>query len=161
MSFKSIDLPGIGTKYEIETEKGDRVAVIFKDTGGIQLYVLEKGKETPSAVELNPWEARRLGSILTGAVIEPEKEAVEVAFSALSDLRISVQTYIIGKNLKGKSIGELAIRRRTGVTIIAVSRKGKNTINPPPDFTFEEGDIVVVVGERHQLEAFEREILGS
>ncbi len=160
MSDKSIELPGIGTKYEIETEKGDKVAVIFMDTGSIQLYILERGKETPSVVELNSREASRLGSILTGAIIEPEKEAVEVAFSALSDLRISVHTYIIGKNLKGKSIGELAIRRRTGVTIVAVARKGRNFVNPSPDFVFEEGDVVVAIGEIHQLEKFEREILG-
>jgi TrkA domain protein len=160
MSIKSIELPGIGTKYEIETEKGDKVAVVFMDTGGIQLYILEKGKEAPSAAELNSWEARRLGSILTGAVIEPEEEAVEIAFSALSDLRISIHTYIIGRKLEGKSIGELAIRRKTGVTIIAVAREGRNVVNPPPSFTFEEGDIVVAIGEHHQLKAFESEILG-
>jgi TrkA domain protein len=125
----------------------------------IQLYVLEKESETPAVAELNAWETRRLGSILTGAIIEAEKEAVEVAFSALSDLRISIHTYIISKNLAGKSIRELAIRRRTGVTIIAVSRKSKNIINPSPSFSFEKGDVLVAIGERDQLKTFESEIL--
>jgi TrkA domain protein len=160
MSIRSTELPGIGTKYELETEKGDKVAIVFMDPGRIQLYILEKESETPVAAELNAWEARRIGSILTGAIIEAEREAVEIAFSALSDLRISIHTYIIGKNLAGKSIGELAIRKMTGVTIIAVSRKGKNVINPPPSFSFEEGDVVVAIGEHDQLKTFESEVLG-
>lgn len=157
MSIRSTELPGIGTKYELETEKGDKIAIVFMDSS-VQLYVLEKGGQC-SAAELNAWEARRLGSILTGAIIEAEEEAVEVAFSALSDLRISIHTYIVNKNLAGKSIGELAIRRRTGVTIIAVSRKGRNIINPPPSFSFEQGDVLVAIGEHDQLKTFEDEIL--
>jgi TrkA domain protein len=160
MGIKSVDLPGIGTKYELETERGDKIAVVFMNSGRIQLYILEKGSKIPSAAELNAWETRRLGSILSGAIIEPEEEAVEIAFSALSDLRISVHTYKVSRNVVGKSIGELAIRRKTGVTIIAVARKGRNVINPPPSFTFEEGDLVVAIGEHEQLKRFETEVLG-
>jgi TrkA domain protein len=111
-------------------------------------------------VNLTEEEARRIGSMLFGSLLISEKEAVDVAFSALSDLRISVHTYVVSKNLAGKSIGELAIRKKTGVTIIAVSREGKNIINPPPSFVFKEGDIIAAIGESHQLEVFEREILG-
>ncbi len=105
-------------------------------------------------------EARRLGSVLYGVIFKSDKEAVEVAFSALADLRISVHTYVVGKNLAGKSIEELDLRRRTGVTLIAVSRKGKNIVNPPPSLRFEEGDIIVVIGEHDQIKSFEHEILG-
>jgi TrkA domain protein len=159
MTFRSVELPGVGTKYELTTEKGDKIVIIFMSSGNIQIYVLEKGCETPAVAELNPGEARRLGSILTGAILEAEREAVEIAFSALSDLRISIHTYIIGKNVVGRSIGELGIRKKTGVTIVAVSRMGRNIINPPPSFIFEEGDVVVAIGEHEQLKAFESKIL--
>jgi TrkA domain protein len=157
---RSVELPGVGLKYEIETEKGDRIAVVFLLSGEIQLYLLEKGYDKPYVADLMAHEARRLGSILSGAIFETEKEAVEIAFSALSDLRISVHTYIIGKDLAGRSIGELAIRKRTGVTIIAISREGKNIVNPHPSIRFEEGDAIVVIGEHDQIKVFEREILG-
>jgi TrkA domain protein len=43
--------------------------------------------------------------------------------------------------------------------VIAVSRKDKNIINPPPSFVFETGDAVVVIGETDQLKRFEREVM--
>ena len=91
--------------------------------------------------------------------MEAEEEGVEIAFSALADLRIAVHTYIIGAKLAGKAIGDLDIRSRTGVTILAVSREGKNTVNPRPDFRFVAGDAVVVIGESDQIRAFEQEFM--
>jgi len=86
MSLRSLNLPGVGTKYEFETDKGDTVAIFFTKTGIIQMYTLQKGCHTPSAAEMTPVEARRLGNILTGAIIEADQESVEIAFSALADL---------------------------------------------------------------------------
>jgi Putative regulatory, ligand-binding protein related to C-terminal domains of K+ channels len=160
MGERSVELPGLGTKFELETEKGDKIAVIFLNSGRNQLYMLEKGRDSAQVVDLSPVEARRLGSVLTGAVIEAEKEAVEIGFSALQDMRIRVHTYIARRNLAGSCIGDLQIRTRTGATLIAVSRGGKNVINPPPTFTFQEGDILVIIGESEHLRIFEKEILG-
>ncbi|MDD1675985.1 MAG: potassium transporter TrkA [Methanomicrobiales archaeon] len=160
MGERSVELPGLGTKFELETEKGDKIAVIFLNSGRNQIYLQEKGQESPRVVDLSPGEARRLGSVLSGAVIEAEKEAVEIGFSALSDMRIRVHTYIARKNIAGRCIADLQIRTRSGATLIAISRQGKNVINPPPTFTFQEGDILVVIGESEHLRIFEKEILG-
>ncbi len=91
--------------------------------------------------------------------MEADRESVEFAFSALSDLRISVHTYVIGKIIAGKSIEDLQIRAKTGVTIIAVSRGENNIVNPPASFVFKEGDTLVAIGESDQLRQFEREIM--
>jgi TrkA domain protein len=159
MALRSINLPGIGTKYELETEKKDIVAIFFLKNGNIQMYTLQHDCPTPSVAELTSAEARRLGTILAGAIMEADRESVEIAFSALSDLRISIHTYIIGKKMAGKSLEDLQIRARTGVTIIAVSRGDKNIVNPPPTFVFLEGDTLVAIGETDQLKTFEREIM--
>lgn len=161
MALRSINLPGIGTKYELETDKGDIVAVFFLKTGNIQMYTLEHDTQTPCVAELTDAEARRLGTILTGAIMEADRESVEIAFSALSDLRISVHTYVIHRQMAGKSLEDLRIRAKTGVTIIAVSRGDTNVINPPPGFVFQEGDAVVAIGESDQLKNFERDIMGA
>ena len=159
MALRSINLPGIGTKYELETEKNDIIAVFFLKSGNIQMYTLQHGCQTPSVAELSPPEARRLGSILAGAIMEADQESVEFAFSALSDLRITIHTYIVGKSVAGKTIEELQIRAKTGVTIIAVSRGDKNVVNPPADFIFQDGDTLVAIGESDQLKRFERDIM--
>ena len=159
MGLRSINLPGIGTKYELETEKNDLIAIFFLKSGNIQMYTLPHDTPKPSVVEFSPGEARRLGTILSGAIMEADRESVEIAFSALSDLRISVHTFVIRKKMAGHSLEDLQVRAKTGVTIIAVSRGDKNVINPPPDFVFQVGDAVVAIGETDQLKKFEREIL--
>jgi TrkA domain protein len=159
MALRSMNLPGVGTKYEFETEKGDTVAIFFTKSGLIQMYTLQKGCQTPSAAEMTPVEARRLGNILTGAIIEADQESVEIAFSALADLRVTIHTFYIPKSITGKTIEDLQIRAKTGATIIAVCRHDKNIINPPPAFTFETGDAALVIGESDQIKKFEREIM--
>ncbi len=159
MALRSINLPGVGTKYELETDKRDTIAVFFLKNGNIQMYTLPHDSPAPCVAELTMGEARRLGTILTGAIMEADQESVEIAFSALSDLRISVHTYIIRKNMAGKSIEDLQVRAKSGVTLIAVSRGNRNTINPPPGFVFEEGDAVVAIGETDQLKKFEAEYM--
>jgi TrkA domain protein len=108
---------------------------------------------------MTPVEARRLGNILTGAIIEADQESVEIAFSALADLRVTIHTYYVPKAIAGKTIEDLQIRAKTGATVIAVCRHDRNIINPPPTFVFETGDAALVIGESDQIKKFEREIM--
>lgn len=155
------ELPEIGTKYEIESPKGDKVAVIFLATGEIELYVLEADAEKPAVTRLTSEEARRLGSVLTGALLTMEREDVEVSFADISDLRIHIHVCPVTKNVIGKSIENLEIRKKTGVTVVAISRKGQSIVSPPPETVFEEGDLIVATGERAQIKACQRVILGQ
>ena len=159
MALRSEKLPGVGTKYEFRTEKGDTVAIFFTSTGSIQMYTLQKGCHSSSAAEMTPVEARRLGNILTGAIIEADQESVEIAFSALADLRVTIHTFSIPKARAGQTIEDLRIRAKTGATIVAVCRHDKNIINPSPSFAFEEGDAALIIGESDQIKKFESEIL--
>lgn len=160
MQFRSADLPSIGTKYELQTETRDTLAIIYQQSGAIQVYITPAEGGEGCSASLKDVEARRLGNILTGAIMEAEPEGIEIAFSALEDLRISVHTYIVGDSAVGCCIGDLQIRSKTGATVVAVSRKGRNTINPGPGFVFEEGDALVVIGEAEQLKEFEQVVLG-
>ncbi len=155
------ELPEVGTKYEIESPKGDKVAVIFLATGEIELYILEADAETPAVTRLTSEEARRIGSVLTGALLTMEREDVEVSFADISDLRIHIHVCPVTKNVVGKSIENLEIRKKTGVTVVAISRKGQSIISPPPETVFEEGDLIVATGERAQIKACQRVILGQ
>ncbi|MBI5187833.1 MAG: cation:proton antiporter [Nitrospirae bacterium] len=52
-----------------------------------------------------------------------------------------------GSYLIDKSIAELQVRKKTGVTIIAVRRGPEVYTNPEPDFRFKTGDIIIFTGE--------------
>jgi len=154
MPLRSQDLPGIGIKYEFESEAGDTIAVIWRASGSVQVYLLAKDFPVACIADLSAAEARRLGSILSGAPVRPAKEGVEITFSTLTDLRIGIRTCTVGRHLAGRCIGDLPV----GVTVIAISRDGKNTANPPPSMALFEGDLTVAVGESGLLDTFEEEI---
>lgn len=52
----------------------------------------------------------------------------------------------------GKSLAELGLGERSGVTVIAVVRDGRSTPNPRSDFTLAAGDILVLLGSHQQLD---------
>lgn len=76
---------------------------------------------------------------------------------------IEIEGFRVSENLHlvGKSIAELQVRKKTGVTIIAVRRGHEVFTNPEPDFTFRAGDIILFTGERKTmmkaLDYFKRE----
>jgi CPA2 family monovalent cation:H+ antiporter-2 len=53
---------------------------------------------------------------------------------------------------RGKQIRELELRTRTGATAVAVRRGSETTISPDPDFEFQTGDEVLLIGNARQLE---------
>ena len=52
----------------------------------------------------------------------------------------------------GRSLAELELRSRIGVTLIAVVRDEKSIHNPSRDFLFESGDILVLMGSHKDLD---------
>lgn len=53
----------------------------------------------------------------------------------------------------GKTIGELQLRTKTGVTIIAVTRDGNTDINPGAETTLQIEDILVLLGGTDQIDS--------
>jgi TrkA domain protein len=156
MPLRSRDHPGIGTAYEFESEAGDTIAVVWRVSGNVQVYLLAKDFPVPCVADLSGAEARRLGSILSGAPVKPAKEGVEITFSTLTDLRIGIRTCIVGQRLAGRRIGDLPV----GVIVVAISRDGKSTASPSPEMVLLEGDLTVAVGESGALAAFEEAVRG-
>ena len=53
----------------------------------------------------------------------------------------------------GRSLEELDLNTRAGVSLAAIVRRGQATASPPPDFRIERGDILVMTGSHAQLAA--------
>ncbi|UUX91211.1 cation:proton antiporter regulatory subunit [Methanoplanus endosymbiosus] len=158
MSIRSREMPGIGKKYELDTDFGDRVSVIQLESGGAQLYVSSRNGESGSA-ELTLSESIRVSNILAGPVLKAEDEGVSMVFSSLSDLPIEIHSYTLGSKTSGKSISDLNVRSITGATVVAVSSSGNSILNPSPEFRFKEGDSVLVIGEEEQIASFKERFL--
>ncbi len=62
--------------------------------------------------------------------------------------------------LVGCTLGECAIRSRTGASVVGVMREGNFTPNPPVDYRFQAGDWLAVMGGSEQLAAFGELVAG-
>ena len=56
--------------------------------------------------------------------------------------------------LVGSTLQQSGIRARTGASVIAVLRQERSLASPAPDTEFREGDTLVVMGQREQVEGF-------
>lgn len=154
MEVREIELPGVGWKYALRTSGGGRLTVIVHHTGHREIYFFEKDAEFPShAVRLDDAEGRQLGAILGGGRYQPVGEAqLETVLGELT-----IDWYDVTERLAEKTIGELEVRKKTGASIIAVLREGRPPDpNPGPDVSLREGETLMVIGSREQVEAFRR-----
>ena len=154
MRIKETDLPGVGKKYVIELESGGELTLIIHNTGRRELYLIEEDEEEPACVfSLNEEEARELGFLLAGTTYQTvSTEKMELLMK-----EIVMEWVKVGENSNfiDKTIADLQIRRRTGVSIIAIIRDGKMIPSPDPyREKIQAGDTLIVVGTREQLIKF-------
>jgi len=63
-----------------------------------------------------------------------------------------------GSATSGRTLGEIGLWNKYGVTVLAVRRDGKGIINPGPDFTINDGDELIVLGSEDQIESARKEL---
>jgi CPA2 family monovalent cation:H+ antiporter-2 len=65
-----------------------------------------------------------------------------------------VETFLVNSEswMSGKTLGELDLRSKTGVTVIAVVRNEKTHSGPGSDFRLENHDILVLVGDHQAMD---------
>jgi TrkA domain protein len=86
-------------------------------------------------------------------------ETIEVAFNDLV-----IEWYKVEKQAKAhsKTIGEIDVRSNYDVTIIAVIKNTQKKLSTPgPDTLIEEGDTLVISGERGNLKTLIKELLSQ
>lgn len=153
MDIREHDLPGVGKKFTLATEAGDRMTVIIHNTGHREIYHFQKGEDFPFfAIRLEDAEARKFGALLSGAYFQPAvAESMEMVLEQLSVEWLKVRA---DSPLGGQSIAEASVRKHTGASIIAILRNGRAFPNPQPTDVIQPGDTLMVVGDREQVSRF-------
>ena len=151
-------LPGIGHRYDLSSNDGTRVVVVIHHSGRRDLYVFTSGGDEPDdAVTLTDSQARTLGAILGGAYFKPA--VVEELEAVIGGLVIDWITLEARSRGVGATIGELEIRRRTGITVVAILRDHTPLIAPDPTERLAAGDQLVVVGRQEDLPRFSHHVV--
>ncbi|NMM53677.1 cation:proton antiporter regulatory subunit [Paenibacillus aquistagni] len=159
--IRESDLPGVGRKFQIETNTGEKLAIIIHNDGRRELYHFdqEDPDEIISGVSLDDDEARQLAAIVGGMTYKPKAlETVEVSLEELVIEWCKVESHYKCKN---QSIAELQVRQRTGATILAIVEKNSQKINPSPSEKLHADMTLVIAGERKQIKALKELLING
>jgi voltage-gated potassium channel len=73
------------------------------------------------------------------------------------DVRMEQVCVTPNTGLTHKTFGQLLELRKSGVIVLAIRKQGgETTFNPPPEFEISTGDILIVIGERSNLQKLEQ-----
>jgi TrkA domain protein len=145
-------LPGVGSRYEFATEAGDQLAIVARRDRRRELVIYDKHDpdRVRASVALTGAEAGVMVELLGGTKLTER----------LNDLRLDVEGLAIEwvhmpaeGGLSGSTIADGQLRTRTGASVVAVIRQGQSIPGPGPEFGFEGGDVVLVVGSVPSVEA--------
>ena len=77
-----------------------------------------------------------------------------------AECHVSLSQYVIetDSDMVGKSIANLGIREKTECIIVAIDRDEESIVNISPNFTFVEGDTLLLAGEKDKLNSFEKNV---
>jgi TrkA domain protein len=144
-------LPGIGVRKDFVTENGRRIGVVTQRDGHIELIASKT--EDPDAciasVPLTNEEAGALSNLLGAPQLVAQLNEEHRDLPGINTRQLPIKT---STPFDGRTLGDTALRTRTGVSVVAVMRAGQVTPSPTPDFTLTAGDILVTVGTAEGLE---------
>ncbi len=145
-------LPGIGVRKDFAIGNGRRVGVVTQRDGKIELIVSKS--DDPDAclasLPLTAEEAGALANLLGAPQLVAQLTEEHRELPGINTRQLPIRT---GSPFDGRTLGDTAIRTRTGVSVVAVMRAGQVHPSPTPDFTFTAGDLLVAVGTAEGLEA--------
>ena len=132
-------------------------SLILKDLG--VKYIIAKAQ--------NALHGKVLEKIGVDRVVFPEKDmGIRIArqlaaYNVLDCIDLSpdysVTEFIAPKKMEGKSLGELGLRARYGINVIAIRSGEKINISPLADYMISKGDLLIALGENKVMEKLIRE----
>lgn len=138
-------LPGVGVRYSFTTDDGRRVSVLHHRTDRRELFVCppDDPDTAEEVLDLDGDDARTLAELLGGSRVVTELDRLQQVVPGLALDWLEVEA---ASPAAGRSIGQLEVRKSTGVTIVAVLRDSEHIPNPAADFVFQADDTAVVIG---------------
>jgi trk system potassium uptake protein TrkA len=129
------------------------------------LVLKELGCKKVVAKAVDELQARVLEKVGADLIVRPEKEmGIRVAHllsspSLVDYLEVSptfsIEEISVSTRLEGRTLRDLDLRGRFGVSVLLIRRDGQLLISPPAETVLRAGDVLVVVGENRQLSKLE------
>jgi len=147
------DLPGVGKRIALEKlAYGGKFVIVVHNDGRREIYYFRKAEdEKPIIFSLSDEEARKAGSVLSGAYFTP---ALVQAIAQTLTPNVSVEWVRVPlkSSVSGKTLGKLNLRKRLGVSAIAIVSGEKTVPNPSASFRLKDDDLLIVLGSAKGME---------
>lgn len=149
------DLPGVGVRFDLQTDSGRAVGVVVHQSGRRDLVVYDDRDidRASESVVLSEDEGHTLGEILGGS---PVLEHLDDAVHRLEDLVISWIEIAPRSALAGLTLAEASLRTRTGAGVVALVGDSGSIPIPGGTERLVPGDTAVVVGVPSAVKAATR-----
>lgn len=128
---------------------GSPVVIIGRRDGRVELHVQDR------TVVLDQITASTVGAFISGH-FRLAPETAERLADVLGGLVIDWVKLAPGDAVVGRTIQELEVRQRTGVSIIAILRGSVPIVTPPPSSRLEAGDDLVIACSESDRDGFSR-----
>lgn len=153
MTVYETDVPGVGRKFEVDVGDAARIVVIIHHSGRRELFFRPKeGADSERVATLTGEEAMQLGAVLEGAYFQPlelDSQTVPLGDAIIEWVEVDEDS-----PLAGQTLGEAEVRRRCGVSILAIQRGEETIENPTSGAEIRADDVLVALGTRQEQEAF-------
>lgn len=146
-----VKLPGVGVRYEFETNEGNRIGVISHRTGLREIYISRSDDpdEFKRVLGLSPDDARTLAELLGATRVAEQLAELQQRIEGLVIDWLPVRA---DSAYADRTIGDTRLRTRTGVSVVAIVRGDDAVPAPGPEEALHDGDYLVVVGTGRGVE---------
>lgn len=146
------ELAGIGKRFVVVTDAGNRLVIVVHESGTVELYQTARDdpERTLDVATLTDDEARLVAAIIGRTIYRPE------AIERLGKHGIAIRWHTLKAHSSaiGRTLGEVLLN--TGVVALAVVEKdGKGQPSPRGDYLLREGSQVALSGNRRDIEKVE------
>ena len=127
----------------------------------VMVILLSRGVKEVIAKAINPLHGEVLKRLGVSRVVYPEMEmGIKLARSLLIGGMLEEIPFAPGHSIfeirapsrtYGKSLKELDLRRRYGITVLAIKRGNRVIVNPSAEDRVEEGDVLLVLGSEEKV----------
>lgn len=142
-------LPGVGVRHDFVTRGGRRMGLLTHLSGRRELLVYGSADPDSCAetVELHEDDVRVLAELLGADHVTERLTRMREAAPGVAVEWVTIEAE---SPWAGRPVAEADL---AGAVLVAVVRGEETTQEPPGDFTLAAGDVVVLAGAPHQLQA--------
>lgn len=145
----------MGIRYEFSTESGNRVGLVVRRDGRVDLVVCDVEDPDTCTQVMTLTAAEAVADLLGGPRIAERFADLTREIPGLGAADLLVPT---DSRYAGRALGETRTRSRTGASIVAIVRGPHIMASPLPTEQLQAGDVLVVIGTEDAIAAV-REIL--